>query len=52
MLVELENEAQLSRVVEGTLEVFRAADGSLILHDPESGEKKPGGARPVNIVAR
>ena len=48
-LVELESAAQLRRVVEGTLEVYRAANGSLILRDPGAGEKKPGEARQVRL---
>lgn len=47
-LVELESEAQLRRVVAGELEVYRAADGSLILRDPEAGGKKPPHATRVN----
>jgi ABC-2 type transport system permease protein len=46
-LVELESEAELRRVIEGGLEVYRTADGGLVLRDPDTGEKKPGEARRV-----
>ncbi len=48
-LVALQSEAQLRRVVEGTLEVYRAADGDLILRDLEAGEKKPADAKLINL---
>jgi len=48
-LVELESTEQMRRVIKGELEVYRAADGSLILYDPEAGEKKPEEAKLVGL---
>lgn len=41
VLVELESAAQLERVIAGSLEVYRAADGTQLLYDPAAGQKKP-----------
>jgi ABC-2 type transport system permease protein len=49
VLVELENEAMLRRVVSGELEVYRTDQGRFIVHDPESEEKKPADAKKINL---
>lgn len=48
-LVELESADQLARAIAGRLEVYRAADGRLILRDLEAGDLKPAQAARVRL---
>lgn len=46
-LVELGTEDQVRRVISGELELYRAGDGSLLLHDPDTAGKRPADASRV-----
>lgn len=48
-LVELENEEQLKKVIEGEKEVYKTADGGMIIHDPESATEVPGDAELITL---
>ncbi|MDZ4064039.1 MAG: ABC transporter permease [Coriobacteriia bacterium] len=48
-LIEFDNEAEMQKVVEGTLEAWRAEDGALILRDPETDDAKPEDAEKLGI---
>lgn len=49
LLVEFDSEEDLQKVVEGTLEAWRADDGTLILHDPEGEQDKPENAEKLGL---
>lgn len=48
-LVEFENEADMTAVIEGTLEAWRTGEGELVLRDREAGEEKPTDAERVRV---
>lgn len=49
LLVEFENDGQLIKAVSRELEVYKTDQGQFIIHDPDSGEKKPASARKLNL---
>ncbi|MBN2847790.1 MAG: ABC transporter permease [Coriobacteriia bacterium] len=49
LLVEFEDEQQMSRVVEGTLEAWETEAGDLVLRDTEAGDEKPKDAERINL---
>jgi ABC-2 type transport system permease protein len=48
-LLEFDDEERLARVIEGTVEAWRTADGALVFRDTEAGEAKPKDAERVNV---
>ncbi|MDH4139732.1 MAG: ABC transporter permease [Coriobacteriia bacterium] len=48
-LIEFDNEADMQRVIEGTLEAWRTDDGELTLRDKEAGEDEPEGAEKLGL---
>lgn len=49
LLVEFDDEADMQKVVEGTLEAWRTEDGTLILRDKEAGDEKPKDAEKLGL---
>jgi ABC-2 type transport system permease protein len=49
LLIEFDDEEDMQKVVEGTLEAWRADDGTLILRDPEAGQDKPEKAEKLGL---
>lgn len=49
LLVEFDNDKDLQAVVEGTLEAWKAEDGTLILRDPEAKTEKPQDAEKLSL---
>lgn len=49
VLVELENETVLRRVVSGELDVYKTDQGRFIVHDPDGEMEKPADAKKINL---
>jgi ABC-2 type transport system permease protein len=48
-LIEFTNEEELKKTINGELVVYKTEEGSFVIHDPESGTKKPAGANRINL---
>ncbi|MCL4078027.1 ABC transporter permease [Coriobacteriia bacterium Es71-Z0120] len=49
LLVEFDDAAKMRAAIEGSLEVWRASDGTLVFVDTTAGEKRPRGAERVDV---
>ncbi len=49
LLIEFDSEADMTKVIEGTLEAWRTDDGELILRDKEAGEDEPENAEKLGL---
>jgi ABC-2 type transport system permease protein len=49
LLVEFDDAAKMRAAIEGSLQVWRASDGTLVFVDTTAGEKRPRGAKRVDV---
>lgn len=49
LLIELDDEKELERVVDGSLEVWRTEDGKTVLRDEEAGDPEPEDAERISV---
>ncbi|MDO8848795.1 MAG: ABC transporter permease [Coriobacteriia bacterium] len=49
LLLEFEDEGQMTGVIEGTIEAWQTADGEFVFRDKEADEDKPDNAERVNV---
>ncbi len=49
LLIEFDSEAEMSKVIDGTLEAWRTDDGKLVLRDKEAGDEKPKNAEKLSL---
>lgn len=49
LLIEFDNETEMTKVIDGTLEAYRTDDGELVLRDKEAGDEKPDNAERLSL---
>jgi ABC-2 type transport system permease protein len=49
LLIEFENDQEMTKVIDGTLEAWRTEAGGLVLRDKEAGDEKPADAEKLSL---